>query len=96
MSPLMNSTKLTQKKLIMALLKEDGSLDVEWINKLPIEEYMNTLGDLTQEQVKEYMSKVPIDESNEPMRAINVDSNFDVGVNADDIINNLRNMCKRK
>lgn len=80
----------------MALLKEDGSLDVEWINKLPIEEYMNTLGDLTQEQVKEYMSKVPIDESNEPMRAINVDSNFDVGVNADDIINNLRNMCKRK
>ncbi len=80
----------------MALLKEDGGLDVEWINKLPIEEYMNTLGDLTQEQVKEYMSKVPIDESNEPMRAINVDSNFDVGVNADDIINNLRNMCKRK
>lgn len=80
----------------MALLKENGSLDVEWINKLPIEEYMNTLGDLTQEQVKEYMSKVPIDESNEPMRAINVDSNFDVGVNADVIINNLRNMCKRK
>ena len=92
----MNSTKLTQKKLIMALLKEDVSLDVEWINKLSIEEYMNTLGDLTQEQVKEYMSKVPIDESNEPMRAINVDSNFDVGVNADDVINNLRNMCKRK
>ena len=80
----------------MALLKEDVSLDVEWINKLSIEEYMNTLGDLTQEQVKEYMSKVPIDESNEPMRAINVDSNFDVGVNADDVINNLRNMCKRK
>lgn len=80
----------------MALLKEDGSLDVERINKLPIEEYMNAMGDLTQEQVKEYMSKVPKDESNEPMRSINVDSTFDVGVNADDVINDLRNMCKRK
>lgn len=80
----------------MAYLKEDGSLDIERINSLPLEEYMDAMGDLTQEQVKEYMSKLPIDESNEPMRAINVDSSFDVGVNADDVINNLRNMCKRK
>ena len=80
----------------MAYLNEDGSLDIERINQLPLEEYMNAMGDLTQEQVKEYVSKLPIDESNEPMRAINVDSSFDVGVNADDVINNLRIMCNRK
>lgn len=80
----------------MAYLNEDGSLDIECINQLPLEEYMNAMGDLTQEQVKEYVSKLPIDESNEPMRAINVDSSFDVGVNADDVINNLRIMCNRK
>ena len=80
----------------MALLKEDGSLDIERINNLPFEEYMNTMGDLTQEQVKEYLSKLPINESNEPMRAIKVDSTFDMGVNADVVINNLRNICKKK
>jgi hypothetical protein len=80
----------------MALLKEDGSLDVERIDKLPFEEYMDAMGDLTQEQVKDYISKLPINESNEPMRAIKVDSIFDVGVNADEVINNLRNICRRK
>lgn len=80
----------------MALLKEDSSLDIERINNLPFEEYMNTMGDLTQEQVKEYLSKLPINESNEPMRAIKVDSTFDMGVNADMVINNLRNICKKK
>ena len=40
-------------------LKEDGSLDVERINKLPIEEYMDVMRDLTQEQIEEYISKLP-------------------------------------
>ena len=80
----------------MALLREDGGLDVERINRLPLEEYMNEMETLTQEQVKEYISKLPVDESNEPMRAINVDSTFDIGVNADDIINYLKNMCNKK
>ena len=47
----------------MALLKEDGSLDIERINKLPLEEYMEEMGTLTQEQVKEYISKLPINTS---------------------------------
>ena len=38
----------------MALLKEDGSLDIERINKLPLEEYMEEIGGLTEEQYKEY------------------------------------------
>ena len=54
-------------------LKEDGSLDVERINKLPIEEYMDVIGDLTQEQYKYYLSKTPINESQEPVRAVVVD-----------------------
>jgi hypothetical protein len=80
----------------MVLLKDKGSLHVERIDKLPLEEYMNAMGDLTQEQVKEYISKLPINESNEPMRAINVDSSFDMGMNADEVINNLRKMCKQQ
>lgn len=80
----------------MKFLKEDGSLDIERINQLPIKEYMDAMGDLTQEQISEYISKLPINESNEPMRAMNVDSSFDMGVNADEVINNIRNMCKQK
>ena len=54
-------------------LKEDGSLDVERINKLPIDEYTDVMGDLTQEQYKYYLSKTPINESQEPVRAVVVD-----------------------
>ena len=76
----------------MALLKEDGNLDVDRINKLPLEEYMNAMGDLTQEQVKEYISNLPINESNEPMRAVVVDYPMEEdGVDAEELINNLRN-----
>ena len=57
----------------MAFLKEDGSLDIERINSLPLREYMDAMGDLTQEQVQEYLSKLPINESNEPMRVTKVD-----------------------
>lgn len=77
----------------MALLKEDGSLDIERINNLPFEEYMDEMGTLTQEQVKEYVSKLPLNESNEPMRAIEVDYDFDdprSGFDVDEILNNLR------
>lgn len=54
----------------MVLLKEDGSLDIERINKLPIEEWMDAIGDLTQEQYEYYLSKTPINESQEPAKAV--------------------------
>ena len=76
----------------MALLKEDGSLDIERINQLPLEEYMEEMGTLTQEQVNEYLSKLPIEESKEPMRAVEVDYSFDderSGVDAKEVINNI-------
>ena len=75
----------------MALLKkEDGSLDVEHINKLPLEEYMDTIGDLSEEQYEEHLSKLPINESNEPIRVIKVDR--PMGVNADDVINKIKDL----
>ena len=57
-------------------LKEDGSLDIERINSPPIDEYTDVMGDLTQEQYKEYVeyvSKMPMNESKEPTRIIFVD-----------------------
>ena len=79
----------------MAFFKENGSLDIERINKLPLEEYMDMMGDLTQEQVREYVTKLPINESKEPMTAVIVDYTLEEeiergGVIAEDLINNLR------
>lgn len=85
----------------MVFLKEDGSLDVDRINKLPLEEYMDMMGDLTQEQVKEYLTKLPINESKELMKAVIVDYTLEEelergGVIAEDLINNLRKKRMRK
>jgi len=78
----------------MALLKEDGSLDVESMNNLPLEEWMDKMGDLTQEQVEEYISKLPLNESNEPVRLIEVDYTLEEelergAVIAEDFINKI-------
>lgn len=81
----------------MALLKEDGSLDIERINKLPLKEYMEEMGTLTQEQVKEYNSKLPVNESQKPMQAIKVDwLKEEEGVDADEIINKIGKRCDKK
>lgn len=57
----------------MVLLKEDGGLDIERINQLPFEEYMKEMGSLTESQVNEYLSVLPINESNEPVQAVEVE-----------------------
>lgn len=85
----------------MALLKEDGSLDIERINNLPYKEYMEEMGTLTQEQVKEYISKLPINESVEPVTAIEVDYTLEDelekgAVLADDLLNKLREKLRRR
>ena len=56
-----------------ALLKEDGSLDVEFINNLPHDEYINVIGNLTEQQFEEYVSKNVINEDCEsfPIHTIN-------------------------
>ena len=57
----------------MALLKEDGSLDIERIKKLPLDEKLHEMGSFTREQVEEYFSKVPISESHKPIKPVKVD-----------------------
>lgn len=57
----------------MVLLKEYGGLDIERINQLPFEEYMKEMGSLTEAQVNEYLSVLPINESNEPVQAVEVE-----------------------
>lgn len=74
----------------MALLKEYGSLDIERINQLPIEEYMDVIGDLTEEQLRVYISKLQKNESKTPMKAIVVESIERYGVDADAFLNNMR------
>ena len=56
----------------MTLLKEDGSLDIERINKLPIIEWMNLMGELTDEQYEEY-TKSPLYESRDHLNYVEED-----------------------
>ena len=62
---------------------------------------MEEIGELTQEQYKEYVSKLPINESNEPIRAIEVDYTLEDelargAVIAKDYINNMKQLLEEK
>lgn len=80
----------------MIFLKEDGSLDIERINALPLLEYMNMIGDLTDEQMDEYRAKQPINESKGPKKIVHVDFTREEAiqrgwmVDAEELLNNLR------
>ena len=83
----------------MAFLKEDGSLDIERYNNLPLEEWMDEFAALTDEQVDEYISKLPVNESKEPVRVIVSDYTLEEELErgcviAEDFINNLRKRLK--
>lgn len=53
--------------------KEDGSLDVERIDQLPVEEHMRVLGEFTSKQMDEYLSRSSIIEDKNCPRNIIVD-----------------------
>ncbi len=77
----------------MIPLNDDGSLDIERINNLPFDEYMDVMGDLSQEQLHEYLSRLPKQDSNEPMQAVKVNYGCEdvrSGVDADILLANLR------
>ena len=76
----------------MALLKEDGSLDIERIQGLPYDEYMYELTHFTKEQREEYFSALPINESKSiPIRKGSLKKRIENGelVNAFDVIKNI-------
>ena len=85
----------------MALLKEDGSLDIERINQLPIEEYIQEIESLNEEQYKDYFSRLPINESKQCTKAIEVDYTLEEelergSVIAEDFLNKQREKyCKK-
>lgn len=80
----------------MVFLKEDGSLDMERISKLPIEEYMKMIGELTDEQYHFYVSALPVNEDHQPAKAIVVDYSMEdeikrgTAVNAEEFLEKLR------
>ena len=80
----------------MVFLKEDGSLDIERINQLPIEEYMKMIGGLTDEQYHFYVSTLPINTDHQPAKAIVVDYSMEdeikrgTAVDADELLKRLR------
>ena len=72
-------------------LKEDGSLDVEKINRLSLEERFDAIGSLTKKQLQEYLSKQPINESKSAPRSIYVDKPMEEwGVDAMEYLNKLK------
>ena len=82
----------------MAIVKEDGSLDIERINQLPIEEYMEEVGNFTDEQRKEYYSKSALFESKEPVRPVIVDYTLeeDIERNGTILLDDLLNKLNKK
>lgn len=80
----------------MALLKEVGSLNIEWLDSLPLEEHLKVFGRLTREQVNEYWSKIPLNESKGPTRPVMVDYTLEdeiargTAVDAVDFLNKQR------
>ena len=84
----------------MVFLKEDGSLDIERINNLPLLEYYDMLGALTETQVKEYYSNIPLNEIKKPLQATKVDFTIEEAiasgtmVDAEEFINKMRKNMK--
>ena len=75
----------------MEYLKEDGSLDVERIDSLSLEEYETVIGQLTEEQLDEYFAKQPEDVAKGPIRPVYVDYAMEEdGVDAKDLLNEMK------
>jgi len=78
----------------MALLKEDGSLDIERIYALPIEDFIKEIESLTDAQVNEFLSKSKPYTCPGPTKAVVVDYTLEDelargGALLEDVINNL-------
>lgn len=78
-------------------IKEDGRLNVEKIRHLPIDEKMKVMGQMTQEQIDEYWSKIPIYESKNV--SIKITGKYKMrnrGVGAFEVLEKIRKAYERK
>ena len=83
----------------MVYLKTDGSLDIDHINRLPIEERMVVIGNLTSAQYDYYVSTFPINEGNQHTEAVCVDYGFDdnrSGIDIDEYLKKWKNETDNK
>ena len=83
----------------MVFLKEDGSLDMDKINNLPIKEFIEVIEDMTMEQYKEYTSKLPINEGRHTAKEVEFYSLNEVlekgiGFDLREYLNNWKNETK--
>ena len=51
----------------MIPIKEDGKLDIELINKLPMDDYMDVMSSLSESQIDYYMAHTPMEPSTGPV-----------------------------
>lgn len=78
----------------MEYLNEDGSLDVARICNLPLKELVEIVGDFTQVQRMEFVEKSkPYQLTGRPVKPVVVDWSDYEGVDADEVLENLRKMC---
>ena len=81
----------------MALLKKNGTLDIERINKLPTNEWMDLMGELTEEQFEEYKKKCPLNEGINSVMSYTVDCTMEEDmektgfIRLSDMLNNMKN-----
>ena len=80
----------------MVFLKEDGSLDIERINQLPLEDFIRVVESLTEKDYSYFASNQMINECI-PVRTINADWDVEKDwVDADELINNMRKRLVKK
>lgn len=86
----------------MIPLKEDGRFDIERINNLPIDEYINVIENLTETQREYYNSNLPINEGKQHTKAVFVDSSMEeeikkgTCVDADTFLKKMRDTYLKK
>lgn len=80
----------------MVFLKDDGSLDIERINQLPIEEHLKMIRELSDEQYHQYVASFPENDGTQPVKAIVVDYSMEdeikrgTGVDIDEYLKRKR------
>ena len=77
----------------MIPVKEDGKLDIELINKLPLNDYMDVMGYLSESQIDYYMANTPMELATGPVKPIpEEDDIIDLGwgVDAKKLLNQLK------
>ena len=79
----------------MALLKEDGNLDIEQYRKLSIEEFTKEYNRLSRKQIDEFWDKQSLNESSSQTKEVIVDYTLEDDLNngaviATDFLNKMR------